>query len=166
MVNRKNRPESPTFTVKNSGTYPATAGAVLYQDGSLFHGKFFQGIEQIIDCTETQMILSCKAPVVPLSEQGQFPINSVNTFFADIQYQGMVVWVQKMRGGAKSLPLRTEKATIYKPMPFNKSLFVHVDIIEATDYQLVATCTTYDENGNVYLITEGAAVTISKDLEW
>jgi len=45
-------------------------------------------------------------------------------------------------------------------------LFVHVEIVERADFKLVANCTTYDADGTVYLVTEGAAVTVSKDLEW
>jgi len=90
----------------------------------------------------------------------------VNTFFSDIQYQGMVIWVQQYHEGAKSLPLATVSATIYEPVPFEKELFVHVEIMDNTDFKLVANCTTYDAEGKVYLVTEGAAVTVSKDLEW
>ena len=113
----------------STGTETKTGGEILYKDGSLFHGKYFQGIEQILDCTENQIVLSCKAPNVPLSEQGQFPIISVNTFFTDIQYQGMVVWVQKYNDGAKSLPLQTDSAILYKDIPMGKELFVNVKII-------------------------------------
>ena len=149
-----------------SGTYPPTDGASLYTDGSLFHGKHFQGIEQILDCTKNQIVLSCKAPDVPLSEQGQFTVISVNTFFTDIQYQGMVVWVERFNDNAKSLPLQTDSAILYKDIPFGKALFVNVKIEEANDFKMVATCTVYDAEGEVYMLTEGATVTVSKGLEW
>ncbi|MCB9050844.1 MAG: SDR family oxidoreductase [Lewinellaceae bacterium] len=165
-VNKKMKRETPGFAHQLSGVYQPTSGAGLYQDGSLFHGNYFQGIEQILDCTEHQIVLSCKAPEVPLSEQGQFPVGSVNTFFTDIQYQGMVVWVQKFMDGAKSLPLQTDSATIYRPVPFEKELFVHVGITEATDFKMVAECTVYDAQGTVYMKTKGATVTVSRQLVW
>ena len=112
------------------------------------------------------MILSCKAPDVPLSEQGQFAIQTVNTFFADIQYQGIVVWVQKFREGAMSLPLQTDSAIIYKGVPFGKELQVNVSIREATEFQVIADCTVYDLEGTVYMQTNGATVTVSKQLVW
>ena len=166
IVNKKMLPEAPKFAHKISGTYQPTDGDVLYKDGSLFHDKYFQGIEQILDCTDQQIVLSCKAPEVPLEVQGQFPVRSVNTFFADIQYQGMLVWVQKNMDGAKSLPLQTDSATLYKPVPFGKQLFVNVSITESTEVSMVANCTVYDEEGTVYIETSGAAVTISKQLVW
>ena len=78
----------------------------------------------------------------------------------------MVIWVQKYNNGAKSLPLSTESGTIYQPVPFGKDLFVNIKIVESNEYKLVATCTVYDENGSVYMLTENAAVTVSKELEW
>jgi len=166
LVNKKSIPTAPIFQAKLSGKFEPIKGDYLYKDGSLFHGRYFQGIEQILDWTEQQIILSCKAPAVCAAAQGQFPVRSVNTFFSDIQYQGMVIWVQQYHEGAKSLPLATVSATIYEPVPFEKELFVHVEIMDNTDFKLVANCTTYDAEGKVYLVTEGAAVTVSKDLEW
>ncbi len=166
LHNKKMIPQAPKFSHQVSGNYEATDGAVLYQNGSLFHGKYFQGIEQILDFSEKQIVLSCKAPEVPLSEQGQFPVKSVNTFFADIQYQGMVVWVQKYQDGAMSLPLQTDSATIYKNIPFGKALLVNVSIREASEFKMVADCTVYDSEGTIYLQTKGATVTVSKQLVW
>jgi NAD(P)-dependent dehydrogenase (short-subunit alcohol dehydrogenase family) len=166
LLNKKLIPEPPKFNHAVSGTYQPTDGAILYHDGSLFHGAYFQGIKEILDCTAQQIVLSCMAPEVPISEQGQFPVNSINTFFADIQYQGMLMWVQKNHEGANSLPLQTDSAILYRPVPFGKKLFVNVSVQEVDDSKLVAACTVYDENGDVYIKTLGATVTISKQLVW
>ena len=166
LVNKNSIPEAPEFQHQLSGIYTPTEGSVLYKDGSLFHDKYFQGIDQVLDFTEDQIVLSCIAPEVPLSEQGQFPVISVNTFFADIQYQGMVVWVQKYRNGAKSLPLQTDSATLYKNIMPGEKLFVNVSIREASEFLMVAECTVYDSEGSVYMSTSGAAVTVSKELVW
>jgi NAD(P)-dependent dehydrogenase (short-subunit alcohol dehydrogenase family) len=166
LVAKKNKIEAPKFKHQESGTYTPTDGGVLYQDGSLFHNTYFRGIEQVLDWTDQQIVLKCKAPEVPVSEQGQFPVITVNTFFADIQYQGMVIWVQRYNDGAKSLPLSTESGIIYKPVPFGKELFVHIEVVESNEFKLVANSTVYDEEGTVYMFTKNAAVTVSKELEW
>ncbi len=166
LRNKKSLPQSPTFQHQLRGNFESIKGDYLYKDGSLFHGHYFQGIEKILDWNERQIVLSCKAPIVPAAAQGQFPVRSVNTFFSDIQYQGMVIWVQKYHERAKSLPLATVSATIYAPIPFEKELFVHIEIVKNTDFKLVANCTIYDAEGKVYMQTEGAAVTISKELKW
>jgi len=166
LINRKSIPNAPKFDHQISGEYLPTNGQILYHDGSLFHGAHFQGIQEILDCTVKQIVLSCMAPEVPLTDQGQFPVNSINTFFADIQYQGMLVWVQKNYDGANSLPLQTDSATLYRTVPFGKKLFVNVSVQEADETKLVAECTVYDEEGYVYIETKGATVTISKQLAW
>lgn len=166
LLNKKSFPEAPKFKQQISGTYQPTDGQTLYEDGSLFHAPYFQGIKEILDCTEQQLVLSCEAPEVPYAAQGQFPVNSINTYFADIQYQGMLVWVQKNYDGAKSLPLQTDSAILYRPVPFGKKLFVTVAVQEADETKLVAECTVYDDEGNVYIKTSGATVTISRQLVW
>lgn len=166
LVPKKMKLEAPIFKPTLSGNFSPKPGDKLYVDGTLFHGPFYQGIDQIQDFTDQQMILACTAPEIPLSEQGQFPVISANTFFADIQYQGMVVWVAWKNDGAKSLPLRTDRVTLYEPMKFGQKLWVHVAIKESNEFMMMADCTVYDENGKVYAVTENGAVTISKDLQW
>jgi NAD(P)-dependent dehydrogenase (short-subunit alcohol dehydrogenase family) len=166
LAAKKNKIVSPTFQPNFSGSYEVTDGAHLYQDGSLFHDTYFRGINNILDWNQNQIILDCQAPTVPASAQGQFPVLTVNTFFADIQYQGMVIWVQRYNQGAKSLPLSTESCTIYKSIPFEKQLQVHIEVVESSAHKMVATCTVYDDKGEVYMITKNAAVTVSGELEW
>jgi len=166
LVPKKMELSAPIFKPSLSGNFAAKPGDQLYVDGTLFHGPYYQGIDQILDFTDQQMVLACTAPEIPLSQQGQFPVNSANTFFADIQYQGMVVWVAWKNGGAKSLPLRTDRVTLYASMEFGQKLWVHVAIKESNDFMMMADCTVYDENGKVYAVTENGAVTISKDLQW
>lgn len=166
LVHKSVKRAAQPFRADVNPTFVPQSGATLYTDGSLFHGKYFQGIEQILDWNEKGITLSCKAPEVPLSEQGQFPIDAVNTFFADIQYQGMVIWVQKYNKGAKSLPLATESATMYEPIPFGKELFVHVEIVESSAFKMTANCTVYDATGKVYMYTHRGAVTVSETLTW
>jgi NAD(P)-dependent dehydrogenase (short-subunit alcohol dehydrogenase family) len=166
LMNQKVFPKSPTFNHQIDASFQPIDGQVLYRDGSLFHAPYFQGIKEILDCDSKQIVLSCIAPEVPLSEQGQFPVGSINTFFADIQYQGMLVWVQKNYEGANSLPLETNSAILYRPVPFGKELYVTVKVQEANESKLVAECTVYDEQGIVYIKTSGAAVTISRQLVW
>lgn len=141
-------------------------GATFYNDGSLFHGPFYQGIEAVLCMDKKQVLLQCKAPAVSFEDQGQFPSTSLNAFFLDIQYQGMVVWVQKFHNGANSLPLQTLKGLVYGEIPSNKSFYVYIKIEENTATKMIAECTVYDENGSVFLITKGAGLTISPELKW
>lgn len=166
LRNKKVKLENPAFTPKAITGKNAQNGAVLYTDGSLFHGKYYQGIEEILELNDNYLIMKCKAQAVPQIAQGQFPVTSVNTFFLDIQYQGMVVWVEKQHNGAKSLPLQTALATVYHPLPFDETLFVQIEVTENANFRMGATCYVYDELGTLYLKTEGAAVTVSPQLTW
>ena len=141
-------------------------GATFYKDGSLFHGAFYQGIEEVLSMDKEQVLLKCKAPAVSFEDQGQFPSTSLNAFFLDIQYQGMVVWVQKFHNGANSLPLQTLKGLVYGEIPADKSFYVHIKIQENSATKMIANCTVFDENGDVFLFTEGAGLTISEGLNW
>ncbi|MEO0338050.1 MAG: SDR family NAD(P)-dependent oxidoreductase, partial [Bacteroidota bacterium] len=159
-------PDPPLFRQHISNTFLPTDGQELYQDGALFHGPYFQGIQQILDCTEAQIVVSCAIPRIPLAEQGQFPVHRINTFIVDLQYQAMVVWVQRFCDGAKSLPLQTERTTIYRPIPFDQTLLITVQVQACDATKMVAECWVYDEQGTVFTKTSGAVVTISKQLAW
>lgn len=166
LLHKRATQDAPTVQHAPPSGFVPQPGAALYTNGALFHGRYFQGIEQILDWTEQGITLACCAPPVPLDAQGQFPAEQVNTFFADIQYQGMVIWVQRYHEGAKSLPLQTDAVTLYRPVPFGLPLFVRVDVVESNDFKMVANCTVYDEAGVVYMHTTHAAVTVSKGLTW
>ena len=161
----RKRIEAPTFKTPKLKENKID-GATFYKDGSLFHGAFYQGIEEVIAMYKKQVLLKCKAPAVSYEDQGQFPSTSLNAFFLDIQYQGMVVWVQKFHNGANSLPLQTSKGTVYGEILANESYYVHIKIQENTETKMIADCTVYDENENVILFTEGAGLTVSQELVW
>ena len=163
--NKRHIPAGPTAQLDMKPNQ-AEEGGPLYHNGALFHGPSFRGIEQIISYDENSMLLSCKAPMVRDDVQGQFAVHTVNTFFSDIQYQGMVVWVQKYNEGAKSLPLSTSKVTLYEPIPFDQKMYVYIKIQESSEFKMVADCHVVDESGKVYMVTKGAAVTVSKQLQW
>ena len=159
---RAEKPKFQTPTLKEN----KIDGATFYKDGSLFHGAFYQGIEEVLSMDAAQVLLKCKAPAVSFEDQGQFPSTSLNAFFLDIQYQGMVVWVQKFHNGANSLPLQTLKGLVYGEIPADKSFYVHIKIQENSAAKMIADCTVYDENGDVFLFTQGAGLTVSEGLSW
>lgn len=161
----RKRSDKPTFKVPKLEENKID-GATFYKDGSLFHGAFYQGIEEVVSMDAAQVLLKCKAPVVSYEDQGQFPSTSLNAFFLDIQYQGMVVWVQKFHNGANSLPLQTLKGLVYGEICANKSYYVHIKIQENSATKMIADCTVYDEDKHVILVTKEAGLTVSPALTW
>lgn len=157
---------APKHTVQLNRQAPISK-ATTYSKRVLFHGPVFQGIQQILDITPERMVLECVAAHVEPETQGQFTTGGVNPFFIDIQYQGMLFWVDQYHNGAFSLPLSTAMATLYRPVPFDKILWVQIDIIDNKAHKAIANFTCFDpKDGTVYLQVEHAAVTISKDLTW
>jgi hypothetical protein len=62
--------------------------------------------------------------------------------------------------------LHTHSSTVYKELPFDKTLYVRLDITENLPFKMTANCSVFDKNGTVYQYTEGAAVTVSPQLQW
>ncbi len=136
---RSDKPKFQTPTIKEN----KIDGATFYKDGSLFQGPFYQGIEAVLSIEKDQVLLKCKAPAVSLETQGQFPSTSLNAFFLDIQYQGMILWVQKYHNGANSLPLQTIEGLVYGEIPANKSFYVHMKIQENSAIKMIADITCF-----------------------
>jgi len=166
LVHKNEVPPMPKHQHQSLGETVNKDGATLYKDGTLFHGAHFQGIEKLVEASEKGMLIQCKAPAVPLKEQGQFPAFSVNTYYSDIIFQGLVIWTQLFKDGAKGLPVKSEEVVIYQKVPFNKRLFSSIKIEKDDGFNAVANCQVFDEAGNVYMTTKGATLTFSRDLEW
>jgi len=161
----------PTYNLNNDFNKSIDAtngikGEQLYQNGVLFHGPYFQGIQEVLNINEDEMILKCNAKQIPLEEQGQFPIRSINTYVLDILYQSLLVWVHKFKDGARSLPLQSEYGKLFINLPFEKELYIHFKIREHSDYKMIADGIIYDNDGNVYIEIGGTGVTVSKELSW
>jgi len=166
LAHKNEVPPMPKHQNQSFGEPVNKDGATLYQDGTLFHGPHFQGIQKLVEVSEKGMLIQCNAPFVPLEEQGQFPTFSINTYYSDIIFQGLVIWTQMFKNGAKGLPVKSEEVTIYQKVPFDKPLFSSIKIEKDDGFTAVANCEVFDEAGNVYMVTKGATLTFSQDLEW
>lgn len=166
LVHKNGLPPMPKYQYESLGQQINKDGKTLYQDGTLFHGPHFQGIEKLVEASEKGLLIKCNAPAVPIEDQGQFPAYSVNTYYSDIIFQGLVIWTQMFKDGAKGLPVESKEVVMYKKVPFGKPLFSSIKIEKDDGFNAVATCRVFDEEGNVYMVTNGATLTFSKDLEW
>ncbi len=157
----KSIPEAPVYKNKTNGVNGTSVIPVdeLYRNGTLFHGPAFRGIRNVKSMTSEKIVLECQLPHVSEEVQGQFPAQTINTLPTDLQYQAMLVWVKHFQKAA-SLPLKTEQATFYKTIPFDRKFYVSVDIKDSNDYKMIADIATYDENDKLYTHTQGAEVTL------
>ncbi len=160
---RQTLPDAPTYPSFDRAEGHVIPGSQLYRDGTLFHGPSFQGVEQVVNITPQKLTMRCCLPVIPIEQQGQFPIQTFNPYQADIQYQCMLIWVRHFHQ-AGSLPLRADTIEYFRPVTPGGQFWVSMDVQQSTESKLVAEVTTHDDQGIVAMRVTGAEVTISARL--
>jgi len=139
------------------------SGSTLYAQKALFHGPLFQGVEQVLNLSQTHLTMACRLPVLSDYQQGQFPVQTVNPYLLDIMLQSMVIWVGQFHQ-AGSLPLELKQVEFFKPLPFDESFYVALTVRNSTDLNLVADINALNAQGEIYARLTSAKVTISKRL--
>jgi len=156
-------PVPPRYTQADLSQTNVQAGALLYTNGTLFHGPSFQGVRQVLNYSPERLTLECEMPDVSEAAQGQFPVQSFNPFLADVQYQSMVIWA-RLFYGAGSLPLRAQSGEHYRTPAPGALFYVSLEVRSHSESSLIADIIAHDEAGEVYSRVSGAEVTISAQL--
>ena len=138
-------------------------GSTFYQDGSLFHGPKFQGIEQVLNISEQGMTLECSLPEISASEEGQFASQDFNPFAADLAFQAMLIWAWRFHQSG-SLPLKTDLLEHFRKVPFETRFYLSMSVQKNSETALNANLFLHDEEGLMYARLLGAEVTLSKSL--
>ncbi|HHJ07485.1 MAG TPA: SDR family NAD(P)-dependent oxidoreductase [Anaerolineae bacterium] len=156
-------PQAPLYRAFNLAETQPITKTDLYQNGTLFHGPSFQGVERVLNISPQKITMRCRLPEIPPAQQGQFLVQTFNPFIADGQFQSLVIWARQIYQ-AGSLPLQARRGEQYRPIPFGETSFVSMEVKESADTKLVADIITHDAEGRVYARVLGAEVTISKQL--
>ncbi len=156
-------PDAPIYKNFDRTESQIIEGTSLYQDGTLFHGPSFQAVERVINLNPEKLTAECRVPEIGEQEQGQFPVRTFNPYTADVQFQGMVIWVRHYCEAA-SLPSRAQTGEQYRPIPSGHKFYVSLDVKNSTQTSMVADIITHDEAGKIYTRLLDAEVTISKRL--
>lgn len=135
----------------------------VYENGTLFHGPSFQGIQRILNMSASKLTLACTAPEVEPQTQGQFNIGVTNPFVDDLLYQAMLVWV-RLQTGFGSLPSGAQGAEQFSVLQPGEEFYLSLDVVEHTPVRLIADLTLHNQQGDVYARLLGAQVTISEQL--
>jgi polyketide-type polyunsaturated fatty acid synthase PfaA len=138
-------------------------GQELYQGPALFHGPTFQAIESVLNWDRRRMTLKCREKTASSAVQGQFPVQSFNPYVADVEFQGLLVWVHQFYGAA-SLPSDGGELTLYRTVPAGEQYYVSLEIIEHSKTRVVADIYVHDSSGQLYTRMLGAAVAVSTQL--
>jgi NAD(P)-dependent dehydrogenase (short-subunit alcohol dehydrogenase family) len=156
-------PPVPVLETLDLREVDAFDGAELYEDGTLFHGPSFHGIQRVLRLDQNGITLRCRLPAVSTEDQGQFRVGGFNLFLADVAFQACVVWARRLHGAA-SLPLSCAHGEQFAPLPFDTTCYVSATVREATEHRMLADLAVHDERGRVALRLSGAECTLSRQL--
>jgi NAD(P)-dependent dehydrogenase (short-subunit alcohol dehydrogenase family) len=138
-------------------------GKVLYENGTLFHGPSFQGVEQVLHVSHGKLVMRCVLPKIDENHQGQFPVQTSNPFIYDVIVQCLLIW-SKHFYQAPCLPSRLACLEQYREIPFGTPCIVHMDIQSQTETSVVANILVEDIHGKVYVRFTGLEGIISRHL--
>jgi NADP-dependent 3-hydroxy acid dehydrogenase YdfG len=141
----------------------AIKNPAFYEDGTLFHGSSLQGIKTVLAIDDQIMLLNCRNSAISFKQQGQFPINAMNHYVADVMLQSVVVWARKQYGVA-SLPLKITDGIFYKPVPFEQNYIIEVEITVKSSVKVISNIKCVDQQGSIYMKLSGIEITLSKNL--
>ena len=138
-------------------------GRKLYENGTLFHGPAFQGVEKVLHVSRARLTMQCMLPELSEKLQGQFPVQTGNPFIYDAIVQSLLIWSQVFYQ-APCLPSYMERLEQYKPIPFGEPIFVSLDVQSQNESAVVGNLLVQDANGQTYVRITGLQGTISQRL--
>jgi acyl transferase domain-containing protein len=134
-----------------------------YQEGVLFHQPRFQGIKKILEINNNELLFNCYLPPISTQDQGQFSVQSFNSYTADLLFQCLLVWVRKHYNSG-SLPLKLNELKQFSSLPFNQEFWIKLSINEHSDTKVIANALSYHSQGKIYLEATNMEVTLSSCL--
>jgi NAD(P)-dependent dehydrogenase (short-subunit alcohol dehydrogenase family) len=139
-------------------------GARYYEDGTLFHGPSFQGVDRVLDVSRGRLIMEVVLPKMAEAQQGQFPVQTSNPFIYDAIVQCLLIWVQQYYQ-APCLPSGLAKLEQFKAIPFDEPSYVTMQVQSQTETSVNVNILVQDKEGQVYVRVTGLEGTISHHLK-
>jgi NAD(P)-dependent dehydrogenase (short-subunit alcohol dehydrogenase family) len=150
----------PVFDVSEEESIP---GKVFYENGTLFHGPSFQGIDRVLFISPGKVIIRCVLPKVDDIIQGQFPVRTSNPFIYDAIVQSLLVWTHTYYQ-SPCLPCRMDKLEQYRPIPFGVPCYVTMEVTAQSPTSVTGSLMVQDMDGVPYVQIVGLEGTISPAL--
>ncbi|MBU2648179.1 SDR family NAD(P)-dependent oxidoreductase [bacterium] len=150
----------PELAIESVVEQPA---AEYYTNGTLFHGPMFRNVTHLLQIDRNKLVLRCNTPASGEKNQGQFPLDGFNYFADDACLQGLLIWARQFYE-AGSLPLKIQKGSFFRTVPFSIDFFITLTITESSQSKILATVISHDAKGAIYSRFEGAEAAISKNL--
>jgi NAD(P)-dependent dehydrogenase (short-subunit alcohol dehydrogenase family) len=142
---------------------PVLSGQACYQAKTLFHGPYFQGIEQVLKITPELLIMQCFLPMIEAEVQGQFPVEMFNPYSYDVVIQSILVWLRHCHE-TSALPLEIQQVTQFKPIAFDQRFYVAMQLQRQTATEVITSLTVYDDDSVVCARLSGVKMVISDRL--
>ncbi len=156
-------PETPLYDKIDMSNTHNLPGSSFYEDGILFHGPKFQGIEQVLNINEQGLTIKCSLPDISTAEQGQFATRVFNPFAVDLAFQAMLIWAWRFHQSG-SLPLKTDLLEHFRSVQPATRFFLSMIVNKSSASTLNANLFLHDQQGLLYTRMLGAEVTLSKSL--
>jgi NAD(P)-dependent dehydrogenase (short-subunit alcohol dehydrogenase family) len=156
----RDMPTPPVFAIDTRVGEGAISGSQLYQDGTLFHGPSFQGVERVMHLSRGKLVMQVVLPHMEDRIQGQFPAYTANPFIYDAIVQCLLIWAQYFYQ-APCLPSSLRKLEQFMPIPFGVPSTVTMEVESQTSTSVVGNILVQDDQGNTYLRLDGLEGTIS-----
>ena len=139
-------------------------GRDFYEDGTLFHGPSFQGIQKVLLLNENNVITQVSLPHMDPLVQGQFPARTTNPYINDAIVQSLLIWTQEFYD-APCLPSRLHQWNQYRMIPFGMPIWVILNIAYHNEHAVLGNILIQDEEGDEFFSFTGLEGTISNHLK-
>ncbi|MGV0024447.1 SDR family NAD(P)-dependent oxidoreductase [Phormidesmis priestleyi] len=154
---------APIYNAFNNESDTVISGQSYYQDKTLFHGVYFQGVEQVSNITSKHLIMQCFLPGIEAKDQGQFPAEMFNPYIQDVGIQSILIWLRHFHQTG-ALPLEIQQITQFKPIAFGQRFYAVMELQLKTETEIVANITAYDSDNKIYARLSGVKMIISDRL--
>ncbi|QYO67473.1 SDR family NAD(P)-dependent oxidoreductase [Leptolyngbya sp. 7M] len=129
--------------------------AIYSSTSGLFHGPAFQGIQRVLNFSPDHITVECRLPNFSNHYYGQFPVQSLNPYIADVQLQPLLLWTQHFHQQG-CLPSEAADYEQFAEIVFDQPFYVSAQIISKNRTAVIANMVTHDRDGRVYSRLFGA----------
>jgi NAD(P)-dependent dehydrogenase (short-subunit alcohol dehydrogenase family) len=130
-------------------------------DSALFHGPAFQGIDRVINIGPEGITAQATWKSLSEESQGQFPIQTVNPYIADLSMHPLWIWTQHFYQKA-CLPAEVQKYEQFAAIPVDKAFYITTEIKALTETSTTVNLTIHNDRGLIYARMTGAKATLLK----
>ncbi len=163
VILSKKLPPAPVHENLKFANLETTKGQKFYEDGTLFHGPSFQGIQEVAFEKNEKVITRILLPPPTDRNQGQFPAGSANPYINDAIVQSLLIWSQE-NYAAPCLPSRLREWIQYRSVPFGTQIWAVLTVTYHSEHAVAGDILVVGEDGREYYHYVGLEGTISQQL--